>query len=224
MNSLAQRLCAAVASWTQFIPEGACRRLAAYAEALLALNEKVNLTAARSPEQMLEILLLPSLGLASAWTADSPPKRVLDLGSGNGFPGMAAAVLWPASEVTLVERRAKKVRAIDACIEAAGIENAHGLACDAREVKNECARLIGGVDLVTVRAVGPLDDTTALAAPFLAPGGRVIHWKGLTLTTAERGTGAEAAHGLGLTVLDEIPQPGGRGLFVTYARPAGPAA
>ena len=224
MSEIAQGLQAAVEEGTVQLTSDALERLTAYAEALLRLNQEINLTAARRPEQMLEVLLLPSLGVGAAWTADTPPTSVLDLGSGNGFPGIAAAVLWPGAEVVMVERRAKKARAITTCLEAAGVTNAHALACDAREVKNECSRLMGAMDLVTVRAVGPLDDTTALAFPFLAPGGRVVHWKGVTLTTAERGTGAEAARGLGLEVLDDVEQPGGRGLFVSYGRPAGARA
>ena len=224
MSEIAQRLQQAVDAGQCALEPLALGQLASYADALRELNERVNLTAARSLEQMLDVLLLPSLGVREAWTGAGAPTRILDLGSGNGFPGIAAAVLWPEAEVTLVERRAKKARAIAACLEASGIENGTALACDAREVKNTCSRLIGAMDLVTVRAVGPLDDTTALAVPFLAPGGRVVHWKGLTLTTAERGSGAEAARGLGLEVLPEIEQPGGRGLFVSYARPGVPCA
>ena len=220
MTQIAQRLTAALDLSGLRLATEAVARLALYADALLALNREINLTAARDVEQILDVLLVPSVGVHAAWTGVQPPRRVLDIGSGNGFPGVAAAVLWPAADVLLVERRAKKARAITGCLEAAGITNAHALDCDAREVKARRPDAMGRMDLVTVRAVGALAETTALAAPFLAPGGCVVHWKGDRLGDDERAEGARAARSLGLEVRDEIAQPDGRGVFVVYARPA----
>lgn len=219
MSDTTSFLQTALAASPLSLDAGAVARLARYGEALLDLNREINLTAARTPEKMLEILLLPSIGLKVAWAAETSPAWILDIGSGNGFPGVAAAVLWPEAEVILVERRAKKARAIETCLQTAGIENASALDCDAREVKNHRPDLMGHMDLVTIRAVGPLDDTTALAVPFLARGGCIVHWKGTALTSAERGSGREAAQGLGLDGLPDIMQPEGRGIFVRYVRP-----
>jgi 16S rRNA (guanine527-N7)-methyltransferase len=203
----------------------AAERLAAYADALLALNRKINLTAARDPTQMLEVLLLPSLGVQVTWPPErAAPSRIVDLGSGNGFPGVAAAVLWPRAEVLLVERRKKKARAIGSCLAQAGIGNARALGCDAREIRQRRPDVLGAVDLVTLRAVGPLAETTALAAPLLAPGGRVVHWKGENLQPDEREAGAVAARTLGLSVEQAVPQPDGRGVFLIYARAGTPSS
>ena len=220
MSEIAPRLSTAARAMGLSLSDKQATRLAAYTEALLSLNERLNLTAARDAEQMLSVLVLPSLGVQAAWPGDAPPPaRVLDIGSGNGFPGVAAAISWPQAEVCLVERRRKKARAIGSCLATAGIANARALGCDAREVKNRRPDLMGAVDLVTVRAVGPLPETTELAVPFLAPGGRVVHWKGENLGAEERDEGARTARAHGLTVADPVPQPDGRGVFIVYTRP-----
>ena len=193
-------------------------RLAAYVEALIATNREINLTAARTVERAREILVVPSLGIRAAWEGDAPHLAV-DIGSGNGFPGVAVATLWPASHVVLVERRQKKARAVAACLLAAGVTNAESLACDAREIKNEAPELLGRADLVTLRAVGPLEETTRLAAPLLAPGGRVVHWKKSDIADDERAAGRRAARKFGLRVLPDVEQPDGEGLLIVYQRP-----
>ncbi len=198
-------------------------RLVAYTQALLATNRQINLTAAQTTEQAHEILVVPSLGVAVAWDLVDPPRVAVDLGSGNGFPGVAVATLWPGCRVVLVERRQKKARAIAACLLEAGIDNARAIGCDAREIKNEAPDLLRGADLVTVRAVGSLADATALAAPLLADGGRLVHWKRATVTAAERQAGAAAARHAGLDVLPDIAQPVAEGILIVYARPGGAA-
>src|SRR5688572_17235167 len=64
-----------------------------YLDAMLAENAAVNLTAIRAPEQALVLHAVDSLIVGRA--LDLPPARALDLGSGNGFPGIAVRALWP---------------------------------------------------------------------------------------------------------------------------------
>lgn len=198
-------------------------RLRAYVDALLEIGAHVNLTAAGSPGAAQEILVQPSLAVARAWDGAAPPRLAVDIGSGNGFPGVAVAALWPDCHVTLVERRAKKARAIQACIEAAGLGGAEAVACDARELARERPALLGAADLVTLRAVTSLEEGNRLAAPLLAPGGRVVHWKRAGMPKPEADAGDKRAHTLGLVRRDPIPH-GVDGLLVIYERPRrGPA-
>ncbi len=197
----------------------AIRSLVNYAAYLAEAARDVNLTAARTGDQVFEILIAPSLGVQAAWPRDDePPRLAVDIGSGNGFPGIAVALTWPACQVVMVERRKKKARAIQACLDNAEITNAEALGCDAREIKNERPELLGTVDLVTLRAVGSLAETTKLAAPLLAPCGRIVHWKSATLGADERRAGAAMAADLGLDVLADVPQPLGDGILVIYCR------
>jgi 16S rRNA G527 N7-methylase RsmG len=77
------------------------------------------------------------------------------------------------------------------------------------------------VDLVTARAVGSVAEVNRIAAPWLAPGGRVLHWKGAAFPEAERKEARRAAAGLRLVALPELdlgPPPPGPARLVIYAR------
>jgi 16S rRNA (guanine527-N7)-methyltransferase len=200
------------------------RRLLAYLVALCEFKPSLNLTAARSLEEAAEVLAVTALVVVRAWDGPTPPRRAVDLGSGNGFPGVAVAVAWPDCRVLLVERRAKKARAIESCLRTAGIRNAEPVACDGRELLREVPDVAGRVDLVTARAVGTLEEVTRIAAPWLAPGGRIVHWKGESLDEAERAAGRAAALAAGLSPPLEIafgPPPPGPARLVIVERPGG---
>jgi 16S rRNA (guanine527-N7)-methyltransferase len=208
-------------------PDALPPRLVRYVEAVLAENERVNLTGAKTLDDALDVLAVDSLPVADAWGASRPPPRVaprlaVDLGTGNGLPGVAVALAWPTARVVLVERREKKAAAVARCLVAAGIENAEVLACDGREVVHRRPDLREAVDLVTVRAVGDLAPTTAEAAPWLARAGRIVHWKPGDLDPAERAGGDAAARRLGLRVVPDVEyalRSGARRRLVTYERP-----
>jgi 16S rRNA G527 N7-methylase RsmG len=205
-------------------PPGAADVLARYVEAVLAESEKVNLTGSRTLADALDVLATDAVAVAAAWDpARSPPRVAVDLGTGNGLPGAAVAVRWPSCVAVLVERRAKKARAVERCLAAAGVRNAVLVACDGRELLRHRPDLARGADLVTVRAVGDLAPTTKEAAPWVAPGGRVVHWKPAALDPAEREAGVLAARAAGLRPLADVEfSPGGRSgerRLVVYERP-----
>lgn len=189
------------------------RRLVAYLEAVVDANRRVNLTGARTLDAAVDVLALSALAVTRAWASEQPPSRIVDLGTGNGLPGVAAALAWPDAHVLLVERRGKKAAAVAACLARVGVENAEALSLDARDLLRQRPDLSGTIDLVTVRAVGPLAETVRVAAPWLASGGRIAHWKGSRLDDGERQDGKRAAAAAGLRLLDEL----------TFADEAGPA-
>lgn len=219
MTDCASRLLARARALALPLSTDGAAHLAAYVQALLVWNEKLNLTAARDLDKALDVLVMPSLSVWKAWASSRGPRQLVDIGSGNGFPGVAAAVLWPDAQVLLVERRGKKARAIQACLEAAEITNAEAVACDAREVKRERPAVPGHADLVMARAVGPLAETTKIAAAFLAPGGRLVQWKSQELDPQERAEGRKAAKAAALDVLEDQGQAAGGGLLILYERP-----
>ena len=191
-------------------------RLAAYVDALLEAGAGLNLTAVRTPERAETVLVTPSLAVRGAWPAGRPaPSVAVDIGSGNGFPGVAVAVLWPTCRVFLVERRAKKARAIAACLLAAGIVSAEAVACDARELPQTCPAAVGA-DLVTLRAVTSLAEGNRLAASLLRRGGRVVHWKRAGQLRAETGEARRQAGRSGLRRLADVVHEDG--VLVVYER------
>jgi 16S rRNA G527 N7-methylase RsmG len=205
-------------------PEGSADVLVRYVRAVLEESERVNLTGSRTLADALEVLALDALPVAAAWDGGRPPPRLsVDLGTGNGLPGAAVALRWPSCRTVLVERRAKKARAVERCLAAAGVRNAAVVACDGRELLRHRPDLRAATDLVTVRAVGDLAPTTKEAAPWVAPGGRVVHWKPAALDPAERSEGVVAARAAGLVPLPDVEfavgeRAGGRRLVV-FERP-----
>lgn len=83
------------------------RQLVAYCDLAVTWNQRVDLTAARSPDELVDLLLADALAIAAA-RASSKDERWLDVGSGVGAPGIPLALLLPI-KMTLVEPREKRV-------------------------------------------------------------------------------------------------------------------
>jgi len=102
--------------------------------------------------------------------------RVTDIGAGAGFPGIPLAMARPEAEFTLLDSVGKKVRFMEAVIERLGIENA--VAVNQRSEDWAASEGAGSSDLVTARAVAPLEALAELASPLLVTGGSLVAWKG----------------------------------------------
>jgi 16S rRNA (guanine527-N7)-methyltransferase len=98
---------------------------------------------------------------------------LVDLGSGAGLPGIVLAILLPHARVTLVEPMARRVEFLAECVVALGLPNAEVLRGRGEELAGELA-----ADVVTSRAVAPLDKLTGLSAGLARNGGRVLAMKG----------------------------------------------
>lgn len=96
--------------WQAAPPRAAALRALSRLLDLVALwNRRVDLTAARSPEELVDLYLIDALVLASAEPAPLAPQHWLDVGSGAGAPGLVVQLLRPELQLTLVEPRAKRV-------------------------------------------------------------------------------------------------------------------
>jgi 16S rRNA (guanine527-N7)-methyltransferase len=218
-----QRLADAAAARGLSWGPGAPGTLAAYLDEVVRVSAEINLTGAKSLAEAVEVLGVPSLALGRAWARAQPPALVIDLGSGNGLPGVVAALAWPGARVLLVERRGKKSRAIAACCAQVALTNTRSVACDGRELLRERPEVKGAADLVLARGVGTLEEVVRMAAPWVARGGRIVQWKGATLDEAERRAGERGARGGNLKVLPDVtfdPPTPGPGRLVVYERTA----
>ena len=148
-------------------------RLLAYLDAMLALNEQINLTAVREPAEALVLHVLDGLAFAALGLH---PAHVLDLGSGNGFPGVCVATLHPGASVVLLDRTGKKVRAIGSCLVASKFDGVETLQLDAAQAPALQKELRHAFDVVLARAVGRPELVAELAAPLLRPGGTLVLW------------------------------------------------
>ena len=98
-------------------PPAAEAGLLAYLDLLAAWSPRVNLTGARTPEERVRTLVAPVLPLAPL----VPVGSVLDLGSGNGSPGLVLALLRPTLEMTLVEPRLRRSTFLREALRATGL-------------------------------------------------------------------------------------------------------
>jgi 16S rRNA (guanine527-N7)-methyltransferase len=96
-----------------------------------------------------------------------------DIGSGAGLPGIVLALLVPGARVTLVEAMARRVAFLDECVAELGLANVEVLRARAEDLEGQLA-----MDVVTARAVAPLDRLAGLCVGLLRPGGKVVAIKG----------------------------------------------
>ncbi len=150
-------------------------QLSEYIELLLSSAQLFNLTAIQDRSEawnrhVVESLrLLPLLG---------PGKRLIDVGSGGGLPGLVLAIARPDLSVTLLEATAKKAKFLEQTGAALGLVNLGVIAQRA-----EIAGAVGSphretFDIVTARAVAPLRVLVELTAPFARVGGLIVAVKG----------------------------------------------
>ena len=185
------------------VPLGAeqVRRLEAYLDAVLEINKSLNLTAVRDRDGAVLRHLLDSLTVVPVWHAvagAAPPRRVLDLGTGGGFPGAVLAVAWPASRVLMIDGTGKKVRAVTACLAQAGIVNAQALQVRGNDLPKARPGSRGASDLCVARAVGPAEELVRELAPLTAPRGFVFLMKGPKTSIGEIEAGEREAKLRGL--------------------------
>jgi len=179
------------------LPEGAAERLGA----LLALvaAEPASITTVRDPAEGVDAHVADSL-VALDLPVVRAARRVADLGSGAGFPGLALAIARPASHVAVVESVGRKCAFLAQAVSALGLGNVevvHGRA-------EAWPEGIGAHDLVVARALAPLAVLVEYAAPLLEVGGALVAWKGRP-EPAEKADGAAAAQALGMSAPEAIP-------------------
>ncbi len=184
---------------------GQVERFARYRQLLLEWNARFNLTAITDPAEVVTRHFLDSLtvalGVPPALRAGTP--RVLDVGAGAGFPGLALMIAFPQWLVTLLEATGKKVRFLEAVIAEMGATNVRAIAGRAEDLAHQPAYR-AAYDVVTARAVAALPTLLEYCAPFAAVGGWLILPKKGDLA-AELAQGERAAPQLGTRMLDPLP-------------------
>ncbi|MEL6301760.1 MAG: 16S rRNA (guanine(527)-N(7))-methyltransferase RsmG [Pseudomonadota bacterium] len=140
-------------------------------------NRAYNLTAIRDPRDMVIKHLLDSLAAAPAISGD----RVLDVGTGGGFPGLPLAITKSDQTFVLLDASAKKVRFVQRVIDALGLENASAIHARVEDYVET------PFDVVTCRAFASLADIVAWTQHLVADGGKIVALKGQSLSSDESG-------------------------------------
>jgi 16S rRNA (guanine527-N7)-methyltransferase len=171
-------------------------RLAHFVSLLLDENSRLNLTAVRTPAEIWRLHILDSLA-ALPLIDRLRPRRLLDIGSGGGVPGLPLACVCETVAVTLLDATRKKVDAVQRML--AGLQLAHVRAVWGRaEALTPTADYHRQFDVVTARAVARLPALVQYAGDFLRPGGEAWFYKSATALGAERAAAEPAARAAGL--------------------------
>ena len=158
------------------LPEDARAVIDAHVRLLLAWTVAINLTAIRDPAEVARLHVLDSLA-AVPHLRQRGVGRVLDLGSGGGFPGLPLAAALGADRALLVDSVGKKVQFLRTVIKATGLERRVAAEADRAEAVARDPRDREAWPAVTARAVTSLAELVELGLSLVAPGGVLVAWK-----------------------------------------------
>jgi 16S rRNA (guanine527-N7)-methyltransferase len=144
-----------------------------YLDELKVWNSKINLTGLTNDRDIIINHFLDSL---SAHRFVGEGTRLLDIGSGAGFPGIPLKIVSPALDITLLDSSHKKVMFMREIVRTLGLERISAVCGRAEDDGNGIERQF--FDRVITRAVGQISDMLRISAPYLSPGGRIILMRG----------------------------------------------
>lgn len=145
-----------------------------YAKQLLAWNKKINLTAITDPLQVAEKHFIDSI---AACPSVENLNRVLDMGSGGGFPGIVLKIMNPDLELVLVDAVRKKINFLKHVIRQLGLEHIQAIHARVENLQTDPDHR-AGYDAVISRAFADLSKFSSLALPFLKKNGFLLAMKG----------------------------------------------
>ncbi|MDE6005113.1 MAG: 16S rRNA (guanine(527)-N(7))-methyltransferase RsmG [Oscillospiraceae bacterium] len=159
------------------VPRGTFEKLENYAEFLVEYNQHVNLTAITDGKEILEKHFLDSLllcQLASDYIPES--AKLLDIGSGAGFPAVPVALIRPDLQITLLDSLHKRIIFLEKLRELlnCNYNSIHGRAEDFAKKSDYRENF----DIVTARAVASLPVLAEFSLPYVKTGGYWIAMKG----------------------------------------------
>ncbi len=161
------------------LDSGQIERFKQYYEELVSWNKSMNLTSVTGWEEVQERHFLDSLAVASALPATvlDGGGKLLDVGSGAGFPGLPLKIAYPDIDVTLLEATGKKADFLRRVVDKLRLEGVEVVTGRAEEEAHR-VEMRERYGAVTARAVAQLDVLAELCLPFCAVGGVMISQKG----------------------------------------------
>lgn len=160
------------------VPADAAGQLAEYGQLLLEKNRVMNLTAIRDEDGVARLHMLDCAALLDLPGVDFAGRRLIDVGTGAGFPGLVLKILVPSLEVTLLDSLQKRLDWLEETAAALGLDGVTTLHARAEEQ----AHLPGfrdSFDFATARAVADLRVLSELCLPYVKVGGLFLAMKGV---------------------------------------------
>lgn len=155
-------------------PPGAVERLERYAHLLLEQNKVMNLTAITQPDQVADLHFLDCAGVALS--AGLAGKKLIDVGTRAGFPGMVLKLLVPDLELTLVDSLGKRLDWLSTVCADLGLTDVTIRHARGEELSHDPAWR-EGFDFAAARAVAELRVLCELCLPYVKPGGQFLAMK-----------------------------------------------
>ena len=148
---------------------------------IIAGNRQINLTRITEPEEFWEKHLWDSLrGIAPKQIfipGIDRGKRIIDIGTGAGFPGLPMALIFPNSQVTLLDSTGKKIAFIETVLSALALNNVKTLLGRAEEIGQQYEHR-QNYDVAVIRAVGNVSVCDEYSLPLVRKGGLAIIYRG----------------------------------------------
>ena len=141
-------------------------------------NQRVNLTRLVEGDDYWITQVFDSLWPLAPWLGSGEALRVIDIGTGGGFPGLAAAIALPGAQLTLVDSVGRKLEAVRAMAAAIGLADRVVLRCERAERSGHQRGQRGAYQLALARAVAAAPVVAEYLVPLLAPGGRALLYRG----------------------------------------------
>lgn len=157
--------------------ENTMEKFRAYRSLVLNWNEKVNLTAIKDPD-MFEVKHFVDSVCGAGFYAPTGFNRIIDVGTGAGFPGMPLAILFPEKQFTLLDSLNKRIRILREIADALDLRNItalHGRAEDLAVTKDHRETY----DICISRAVARMAVLSELCLPFVRTEGYFAAYKGI---------------------------------------------
>jgi 16S rRNA (guanine527-N7)-methyltransferase len=143
---------------------------------LLAWNQQFNLTAIRDVEGIRTKHFLDSFSCVLAWK-ENPPRHMIDIGTGAGFPGIPLKILYPTLRLTMVESVGKKANFCRHIVETLKLEATEVIAARAEDV-GQMPNHRETYDWAVARAVADLSVLAEYLLPLVQVGGSMLAQKG----------------------------------------------